>query len=43
MFEISGESEWMEGLLYLKDTEGNLLENGQIADDDITAHGSEEN
>ena len=32
------EGEWMEDLLYLEDTEGNLLENGQIVDDEITAH-----
>ena len=28
----------MEDLLYLEDTEGNLLENGEIVDDEITAH-----
>ena len=33
----------MGDLLYLEDAEGNLLENGQIVDDEITAHGSEEN
>ena len=42
MFNNSGESEWMGDLLYLEVAEGNLLENGQIVDDQITAHRSEE-